>query len=353
MQIEGMRTLAGPNVYTHRPALVMRLDLRELAGRETREFEGFDERLLAALPGLGEHHCSKGHADGFVERLREGTYFGRVVEATGAEHAEVLTLSEVPVTLCGTAEFQSANVLACVAACRAPGVAREAIAAALATFSATADNPGRTNIFRLPAGGHAVLDYGRNPEAFAAVCQAAARWHKGRVTGIVGVPGDRSDELVEQAARIAARGFGRLVVKEDKDLRGRRPGEVAAIIRRAAGDEAPWLDCSVVLCEEEALRQELKRLGGEEVVVMFYDKLEPLRRVLAEFGAEPVETIEGLAPRAESKAASAADQAAPADTTAAPLVGVRRPNRAARHSPAQDWHGLKRESRAPITEGRA
>src|SRR5919205_3405876 len=80
MKIEGIRTLAGPNVYTHRPALLLRLDLEELAGRETREFEGFEERLLAALPGLLEHHCSRGRAGGFVERLREGTYFGHVVE---------------------------------------------------------------------------------------------------------------------------------------------------------------------------------------------------------------------------------------------------------------------------------
>jgi len=85
MKIEGIRTLAGPNVYTHRPALLMRLDLGVLAGRESREFEGFDERLLAALPGLPEHHCSKGCAGGFVERLREGTYFGHVVEHVALE----------------------------------------------------------------------------------------------------------------------------------------------------------------------------------------------------------------------------------------------------------------------------
>src|ERR671920_362396 len=85
MKIEGIRTLAGPNVYTHRPALLLRLDLCDLAGRETREFEGFNERLLAALPGISEHHCSKGRAGGFVERLREGTYFGHVVEHVALE----------------------------------------------------------------------------------------------------------------------------------------------------------------------------------------------------------------------------------------------------------------------------
>ncbi|HEX8503149.1 MAG TPA: cyanophycin synthetase [Pyrinomonadaceae bacterium] len=227
---------------------------------------------------------------------------GRVVEAAGAEQWDVLGLADVPVCLGGTAEYQAANVLACVAACRAQGVAREQAAAALRNFRGAADNPGRTNIFRAPSGGHVVLDYGHNPQAFAAVCQTAARWRGARVTGVVGVPGDRSDALVEQAARIAARGFERLVIKEDKDLRGRRPGEVAEIIRRAACDEAPWRDCKVMLCEEEALRRELRGLGPRDVVVVFYDKIEPLRRILEEFGAVPVETIEGLAPPAEAPA---------------------------------------------------
>src|ERR671916_1740334 len=95
MKIEGIRTLAGPNVYTHRPALLMRLDLGELSGRESREFEGFNGRLLAALPGLAEHHCSRGRAGGFVERLREGTYFGHVVEHVTLE---LTSLAGVAVT---------------------------------------------------------------------------------------------------------------------------------------------------------------------------------------------------------------------------------------------------------------
>src|SRR3712207_3900960 len=85
MKIEGIRTLAGPNVYTHRPALLLRLDLQDLAGRESRAVEGFEGRLLAALPGLSEHECSRGRAGGFVERLREGTYFGHVVEHVALE----------------------------------------------------------------------------------------------------------------------------------------------------------------------------------------------------------------------------------------------------------------------------
>ncbi|MBV9925184.1 MAG: cyanophycin synthetase [Acidobacteria bacterium] len=314
--------------------LVLNADDEQLARLADEPRVRADLKRVVYFSLRADHVLVRKHLDagGTAFYVRDG----RVYEATGSEHWEVLSLADVPVTLGGTAEFQVANVLAAAAACRALAVGREQVAAGLKTFSAAADNPGRANIFRLASGGHAILDYGHNPNAFAAMCQTAARWQKGRVTGIVGLPGDRSDELVEEAARIAARGFGRILVKEDKDPRGRRPGEVAGIIRRVVNDEAPWLECSVVLCEEDALRRELGRLGPGEIVVMFYDKLAPLRRVLAEFGADPVETIAGLAPRAEERAAASAEQPMTTDSGPVPLVGVRRAGNAPRDA-RPDW----------------
>src|SRR5690554_5819142 len=85
MRIDDIRTLQGPNVYHHRPMLVMELQLEDLSDSTTADFPEFTERLLRLLPGLMEHHCSKGHAGGFVERMMEGTYFGHVVEHVAIE----------------------------------------------------------------------------------------------------------------------------------------------------------------------------------------------------------------------------------------------------------------------------
>src|SRR5215203_5508498 len=89
MKIENIRTLNGPNVYSYRPVLLMRLDLGELAERESREFNGFNERLLTILPGIKNHHCSLGRPGGFVTRLNEGTYFGHVAEHVALELTEL------------------------------------------------------------------------------------------------------------------------------------------------------------------------------------------------------------------------------------------------------------------------
>jgi cyanophycin synthetase len=85
MKFQELRPLPGPNIYTHRSALVALLDLEDLAGRESHEFKGFVDRLLQTLPTLAEHHCGLGYPGGFVERLREGTYFGHVVEHVALE----------------------------------------------------------------------------------------------------------------------------------------------------------------------------------------------------------------------------------------------------------------------------
>src|SRR3954469_13405791 len=80
MKIISMRTIDGPNVFTYRPVVLTKLDLEALHQRESREGTGLNERLLEQLPGLREHVCGKGYPGGFVERLRDGTYFGHVVE---------------------------------------------------------------------------------------------------------------------------------------------------------------------------------------------------------------------------------------------------------------------------------
>jgi cyanophycin synthetase len=122
----------------------------------------------------------------------------------------------------------------------------------------------------------------------------AAKWTGFFVTGIIGVPGDRVDEVVKTAARIAARGFSRLLIKEDADLRGRRKGEVAQIVRETVNRESPDRGCAIVLDEVEAFADALAALRENEIVVIFYDKLAPILEILEQNGAVPAATIENF-----------------------------------------------------------
>ena len=99
----------------------------------------------------------------------------------------------------------------CVASSTVIPSARYAPKGSGALWNNKADNPGRANLYRVK-GGYVMVDYGHNPDAFTAVCRMAARWDDRRVTGIIGVPGDRDDSVVEQAGRAAARGFHRIII---------------------------------------------------------------------------------------------------------------------------------------------
>jgi cyanophycin synthetase len=215
---------------------------------------------------------------------------GWVVEAVGNVAHLFVRVSDIPVTMNGSAEFQVANLLAAAAAARAYGLSRGQFASAMRSFESGGNNPGRANLYEVN-GGHVFVDYGHNPDAFLAVCRMAAGWKGRRVTGVIGVPGDRDDSVVEQAGRIAARGFHRVIIKEDKDLRGREQGEVAKLLCQAVNDESPTTECHVVLDEVEALRSEIEKMREGQVVVVFYDKLEPVLKLLEEWGATPVSTI--------------------------------------------------------------
>ncbi|MFC4768534.1 cyanophycin synthetase [Effusibacillus consociatus] len=221
---------------------------------------------------------------------------GWIVEAVGETENRIVRASDIPVTMCGTAEFHVANAMAAIAACRGYGMTRERIASAIKSFRSDRDNPGRTNLYKV-AGGYVLVDYGHNPDSFAAICRMASQWKGRTVTGVIGVPGDRDNSTVEQAARVAARGFHRLIVKEDRDLRGRLRGEIANLMYRAAKTEVPDRECHIVLDECEALAKAIQEMRNDEILIVFYEKLEPVMDVLRKFGAVSVSTIEGLVPQ--------------------------------------------------------
>lgn len=85
MEILEIRAFEGPSIYSHKPVIRLRLALGVYAEQPTNYFAGFADRLLAQLPGLYEHYCSRGKRGGFVERLHEGTYLGHVIEHIALE----------------------------------------------------------------------------------------------------------------------------------------------------------------------------------------------------------------------------------------------------------------------------
>src|SRR3954468_5097377 len=72
--------LRGPNIWTYRPVIEAWLDIGELENFPSNLLPGLFERLTAILPGLIVHRCGVGEHGGFLERLRDGTWAGHILE---------------------------------------------------------------------------------------------------------------------------------------------------------------------------------------------------------------------------------------------------------------------------------
>ena len=85
MDILDIKPYNGKNIYSFKPVIKTVVDLGNLYDTPTCSINGFNERLLQMLPGLGKHYCSLGYEGGFAERPREGTYLAHVTEHMALE----------------------------------------------------------------------------------------------------------------------------------------------------------------------------------------------------------------------------------------------------------------------------
>ncbi|EEG76609.1 cyanophycin synthetase [Dethiobacter alkaliphilus] len=231
------------------------------------------------------HHLGKGGRAVFVRR-------GLVLAAHGSGVVPVGRVRSFVVTHGGRALHQVENLLGALAACWGFGLSPRQAAAYLRTFAAQpGDNPGRCNLYQV-GDIRVLVDYGHNADGIEKTGLLAKKLGAERLIGVVGVPGDRSDELVMQAGQAAAGFFDLLVIKEDHDLRGRRPREVAGLLMRGAlnaGRDRAAL--KVEPNERRAVKKALALSRPGDLVVIFYEDLAAVLAEIMERGSvkQPVQ----------------------------------------------------------------
>jgi cyanophycin synthetase len=85
IEIRNTTVYRGPNIWARMPAILLEVDIGELEDKPTNKIPGFYEHLTELLPGLYEHNCSVGKPGGFLQRMREGTWMGHVLEHVALE----------------------------------------------------------------------------------------------------------------------------------------------------------------------------------------------------------------------------------------------------------------------------
>ena len=202
---------------------------------------------------------------------------GIILLCQGSQIFRICSVKQIPVTWEGKAKHNIYNVLAAIAAGWALGLSAVAIRKSLQEFSSDAEhNRGRLNLYELE-GVHVFIDYGHNAAGIQEIIKTLKNFKKKSLVGCITVPGDRQDETIREVGRVAAKGFQRLIIREDADLRGRRPGEIAQLLYdEAIGSGMDAEKISVVLSETEAFRKGLDSCVPGDAFVMFYEYLEPI-----------------------------------------------------------------------------
>ncbi len=262
--------------------------------------------LFSMSKGKGEDgfdrvdgHTSRGNAAFCLEDTPQGEL---IVLKHGPRKMPVLFTHLMPSTFAGRARMNVANALAAAAAAWSMGAHLHDIRQGLRTFTTSFfQAPGRLNLVEV-AGTRVVIDYCHNVDGMRQLADFVNRMmvdsqphpgggggttRTGRAIGVIGIPGDRRDQDQLDYGALAATAFDEIVVREDRNLRGREPGETAAnvvagirTVRHEGG--ARVVKVEKILDEPAAIRAALRRASpGDLVVVCADDAVDVYRQAMA------------------------------------------------------------------------
>ncbi|MCU7492232.1 MAG: cyanophycin synthetase [Ignavibacteria bacterium] len=207
---------------------------------------------------------------------------GYVTLARGDLRLRVEKIENIPLTFSGRATFMVQNVLAATLAAFVHDVDLKMIKHGLNSFKPTPENvPGRMNLIEM--GNFTVLvDYAHNPSGFMGLYKFFCRFPHPVRTGIFGGTGDRRDEDIFLLGRMASRMFTRIIIKEDKERRGRKPGEMTKIITDGIHSKKANMEIHSIPQEEEAILYGLDTASENELMVVLVDDVQGVLKLINE-----------------------------------------------------------------------
>jgi len=155
---------------------------------------------------------------------------GYVTIKKGEWKIRVEKVSHIPLTFGGTVEFMVQNVLAATLATFLWGYKIEDIRMSLETFiPSAAQTPGRMNTFRFKEF-KIMVDFAHNADGFNGIKTYLKTIEATEHVGVICATGDRRREDIKETARISARMFDKIMICQEKYLRGSNQQDLIDIL---------------------------------------------------------------------------------------------------------------------------
>lgn len=209
-------------------------------------------------------HCEGGglaavYENGYITILK-GTWKIRVDRA-----------ANIPITFGGAAEFNIANVMGAVLAAYVSDVHMDDIRQGLETFVPGAvQTPGRMNVFKF-RDFTVMLDYAHNTHGMQAIGKFMKNVKASHKVGLVAGVGDRRDQDTIEMAEECAKIFDEIIIRQDKNLRGRTSEEIIGLIEKGIRNINPAMTVHVIPKESEAIDFAIKNAKKDSFITIISD----------------------------------------------------------------------------------
>lgn len=203
---------------------------------------------------------------------------------------QITPVNDFAPALNGAARYNMSNALGAILLMHRMGADMEAIRQGLLTFESTAsDNPGRGNFMDV-GGVKVVIDFAHNPHGMSALTTALSSVPAKRRLYMCGQGGDRSDADIYKLVEVIRNAAPDAIIVRDmpSKLRGRRPGEVPALIHRYLADmNYPKDQTDDADTEVEAVQKAFEwAQPGDLLVLLIYEKREKPLGLIEKLRAE-------------------------------------------------------------------
>ncbi|AQR93306.1 cyanophycin synthetase [Clostridium saccharoperbutylacetonicum] len=201
----------------------------------------------------------------------------KIIVVNNKRKYEIVSIKDLPITYDGNLEYNIENAMAACGGLVALEVDYCMITKGFMEFGlGNNSNVGRFNVYDYK-NRKIILDYAHNIEGYKAVISSLIGMKKENdLIGVIGIPGDRQNEIGYAIGEICANTLDKIVIKEDRDKRGRKPGEIAELLKEAVLKVNKNANLMICLEEVEALNNAINISKPGDTIVVFYEKLEPL-----------------------------------------------------------------------------
>lgn len=210
-------------------------------------------------------HCKNGGMAAIIEK-------GYLTICKGEWKTRIEKIVNIPLSLNGRAESMIKNILPATLAAVIQGFNIDDIRKALKSFMPSAEQtPGRMNIFTFD-GFEVMIDYAHNTDGFTQLKKFMDKTQASVKVGLLSATGDRRDEDIVNIGRLSAQIFDEIIIKHDKDLRGRTKEDITRLLLEGIYSERK-LPVQIISNEMDCVQYALDNARKGSFIVLLADEV--------------------------------------------------------------------------------